>query len=427
MTYSNLGINESLNTEYAKYKHRPISKKIWDNAWSLNIIICLLAFLIFYIIYLCDNTLFYEYSFGKYAVAVILTCAITNLGRIYITFYKLQGKLIKLNIQQLLPNVAIIILILLFRKSVNVDQVVWILFATNLISLIIFRIGLPVKPQFFISGKLTKILLTRGISLLIYNFSFYLFILLASSIISMNYGVIEFGCFSLSNSIANGVIMAGGAFLFIFYPRILHSMSKSKFECAQMIKKLRSVYVIGMNIICLISIFVVYFLSFWYPQYSTSLIKIFSLLMAGKSVNNATTGYSAYLIANKKENLMTIYALISILLEFILIILVLRLDLNMQYIVLTIILGSLIYSSLIIIKGVKSLYGYCSFGAWFKELLGDGNWFILGIVLFYAMFWTNIYFLSISLCIFYILYYKNINQSVIKGLNIIQNKNSLNF
>lgn len=427
MTYSNLGINESLNTEYAKYKHKVISKKIWDNAWSLNIIISILASIIFFIIYLTDRSLFHEYSFGEYAIAVILTCMVTNLGRIYITFYKLHGKLLKLNIQQLLPNAAILCLILTLRYKTTNDQIVWILFGTNLISLIVFRIGIPIKPRFFLSFKLSKILLSRGFSLLIYNFSFYLFILMASSIISMKYDVIEFGCFSLSNSLANGIIMAGGAFLFIFYPRILNSMSKPKLECAKMIKRIRSIYVIGINIICLISIPIIFILSFFYPQYSISLVKIYGILMVGKCINNATTGYSAYLIANKQEILMTAYALISVAIEFLIIQIFLKLELNIEFIILAIAIGSMVYTSLIVMKGLKSLYGYCTFRAWATELFSDGNWFVLTIVLLYSLVWTNIYFFCASLCVFYIFYQKNINSSVLNGLNIIRNKNSLKF
>ena len=40
MSYSNLGINESLNTEYAAHKN-DMSRlnDIWNNAWSINILL----------------------------------------------------------------------------------------------------------------------------------------------------------------------------------------------------------------------------------------------------------------------------------------------------------------------------------------------------------------------------------------------------
>ena len=149
--------------------------------------------------------------------------------------------------------------------------------------------------------------------------------------------------------------------------------------------------------------------------------------MVGKCINNATTGYSAYLIANKKENLMTTYAIISVVIEFIIIQIFLKLRLNIEFVILAITIGSMVYTSLIVVKGLRSLYGYCTLRAWLTELFSDGNWFVLTIVLLYSLVWTNIYFFSSSICIFYILYHKNINSSILNGLNIIRNKNSLNF
>ena len=427
MTYSNLGMNESLNTEYAKFKHRKISKYIWDTAWSLNIIISVAGVLVFGGIYLFDRNLFSEYKFGEYALLVILTCGVINLARIFITFYKLYGKLIKLNIQQLLPNITIFVLIIILNSRITIMEIVWALFLTNLISLIIFRIGLPVEPRFFISFKLARTLLLRGVSLLMYNFSYSLFILLASSIISMKFTVTEFGCFSLSNSIANGVIMAGGAFLFIFYPRILNAMTRPKAECLNMINKIRSVYVIGINIICILSIPLVFVLSFFYPQYSISMVRIFSILMIGKCINNSMSGYSAYLIANKKERLMTVYALISVAVEWVIIEILLALDLGMDYIVLGIVFGSMIYTSLIVIEGLKGLKGYCNVREWSKEIFSSGNWLALLILVVYSFIWTNMYFLVVAFVCFYLIERQVINRAIKNGLSIIGNKNSLNF
>lgn len=427
MSYSNFGINDSLNTEYAKYKHRKISKNIWDTAWSLNLIVSLIAVAIFFLICLFNNNLFSEYKFGEYAVLVILTCLLQNLERIYITFYKLHGKLIKLNIQQILPNLSIFILIIIFTSRITISIIVWTLFITNLISLVIFRFGLPSKPRFIISLRLAKTLLIRGISLLLYNFSYYFLILLASSMVSMEFSVVEFGCFSLSNSIANGVIMAGGAFLFIFYPKILNAMHRSKNECAQVISRIKSIYVVGIDIICILSIPAVVGISYFYPQYSISLVRIYSILMIGKCINNSTTGYSAYLIANKKENLMTLYALISALIEWCIIRLFILCDLGMEFLALSVIVGSFIYTTLVVITGVKALYGQIDIKRIYYEIFGNGNWIVLTILLIFSFLWTNIYFMIGALICYYSFNHRSIKNVVRSGISIIQNKNALNF
>lgn len=427
MSYSNLGINESLNTEYAKFKHKKISKKIWNTAWSINLIISILGCLIFLSTLVFHKTIFSEYNFGKYAVVVILTCLIINLERVYITFYKIFGKLLKLNIQQILPNLVLIILILYYRSDINISIIVWSLFITNFISLIIFRLGLSIQPQLKISFRLAKRLITRGISLLMYNFSFYFLILLASSIVSIEYSVTDFGCFSLSNSIANGVIMAGGAFLFIFYPKILNAMNQPKEKCINTINRIKSIYVIGIDIITVLSIPAVFGISLFFPQYSLSLVRIYSILMIGKCINNATTGYSAYLIANKKENTMTIYAIMSAIIEWIIIRCFTYYGLPMEFVGLGVVMGSMIYTTLIVVSGVKALYGCVNFEQIFKELFGNGNWMVFCILIVFSFLWTNIYFMVVAFLCYYSFNGENINNVVRNGLNIISNKNALNF
>lgn len=427
MSYSNLGINDSLNTEYAKYKHKRISKYIWDSSWTINMVITILGSLIFYLVYCWNNDIFIEYHFKQYAFVLILTCAIINLQKIYITYYRLYGKLLKINIQQILPNITVFILAIFLNYNISINIIVWTLFITNLLSLLIFRIGVPHKPKILFRISLIKVLILRGISLLMYNFSFSLFILLASSIVSLYYSVSEFGCFSLSNSIANGVIMAGGAFLFIFYPKILNSFSRSNEECFTMIKKIKSIYVVSIDIICILTIPIVYGISFIYPQYALSLVRIYTILILGKCINNATTGYSAYLIASKKELLLTLYALIAVSIEWGIIRFFLSMGYGMEYIALAVALGSLVYTVLIVITGLRKLSGYIDFRECLSEILGKGKWLVLAILYIYSFYLTNIYYLSITLIGYYILNHHNINVAIKNGLEIIKNKNALNF
>ncbi len=288
MAYANLGINESLNTEYSKYKNTLRANKIWDTAWSLNLLICLAVSLLWCAVTVLDSDLFANYH------------------------YKLFGKLLKLNIQQILPNITILVLCLVFKTDITVNMIVWALLITNSIALLLFRIGLPQRPKFTIDRAISKVLITRGISLLLYNLSFYLMILFASSLVSANFEVTEFGCFSFANSLVNGVIMAGGAFLFIFYPKILNQMEGTDQQIEANIRRIKSIYVVGIDMICLVSILCVYVISFWYPEYSIRMVQIYSVLILGKCLNNATTGYSAFLIARKKEIRLAAYGFCSV-------------------------------------------------------------------------------------------------------------------
>lgn len=92
MSYSNLGINESLNTEYASHKNDTIqTTAIWNNAWSLNIVVNTIIAVGIGILFLTTDYLFPCYQFNNYKYLLLATCIIINLSKVYITYYKLWG------------------------------------------------------------------------------------------------------------------------------------------------------------------------------------------------------------------------------------------------------------------------------------------------------------------------------------------------
>ena len=166
MSYSNLGINESLNTEYAVSKDSDRCK-IWNTSWALNLLINTFLFMVFAFL-ISIVSLFSRYEFDSYGRLLLMTCIVINLSRIYITYYKLHGKLIKLNIQQFLPHFVLLVLVLIMWNKLTVRQIVVSYLVSNVIALIIFRVDLPNPPSFQIDRSIASVLLRRGITLLLY-------------------------------------------------------------------------------------------------------------------------------------------------------------------------------------------------------------------------------------------------------------------
>lgn len=101
--------------------------------------------------------------------------------------------------------------------------------------------------------------------------------------------------------------MSGGAFLFIFYPKILNRLRTENAESIEVIRKIREVYVVFMDLISLLSILCILAVSAIVAQYGPQLVMIYAILMLGRIVNNASTGYAALLIARGKEHRLVIY------------------------------------------------------------------------------------------------------------------------
>lgn len=428
MSYSNLGINESLNTEYAAHKKDASQlNNLWNNAWSVNIVLNIVITLVCLILFEITDTLFTTYQFNDYKYLLLATCIAINLSKVYITYYKLHGALIKLNIQQILPNLAIFLLLIIYRKELTISNIVIVLFVSNVLSLLIFRIGVPVVPKFSLNKQWIVILIRRGITLLLYNLSFYFLTLLASSLVSVYYSVETFGCYSFANTLVNGVVMAGGAFLFIFYPKILNRLSAGNVEAIETIRKIREVYIVFMDLISLLSILCILVISSTVTQYGVKLVMMYAILMLGRIVNNASTGYAAFLIAKGKEHCLVVYGFLSVLVVAVCGVCVHWLDLSVETIALSVAVASFVYTYLVIRLARKILEEPISYRIILSEIFGMNKWLVCIIIIFNAFVLRSYIVLVVSMLVYCIINVKNIKRSVKIGVSVLSNKNALSF
>lgn len=427
MQYSNLGINDSLNTEYAINKSDKIkATAIWDNAWSVNFLINIVLGIVCTVIFLCTDNLFTSYHFNEYRYALLGTCVIMNLSKVYTTYYRLNGKLVKINIQQILPNLTVFILLLIYWNGLSVSAITTALLISNAIALVIFRINLPEVPKFRINKEFF-LLMKKGITLLLYNLSFYLLTVVASSLVSIFYSVEIFGNYSFANTLVNGVVMAGGAFMFIFYPKILNRLSMDTAVAIDLIRRIREVYIVFMDMISLVSILFVIALTAILPQYGSAMVIMYSILILGRIINNASTGYATLLIAQGKENHLVRYGFLSVLFVGVSGIFIHYGNLSVEYIAISVSLASFFYTFLVVNKALCYINGSRSFSFIFREIFGMNKWLACLIIIFNGFLFRSYAVLITCVFIYLIINVHNIKNSWRKGLLIITNKNALSF
>ena len=428
MSYSNLGINESLNTEYSTNKQN-ISRlnDIWNNAWSINVLWNIFIMIGFYMILSMSHNLFGNYEFDNYKYLLLATCIIVNLSRIYITYYKLQGKLFKINVQQLLPNVCLFLLTISIRERLNISIILYTLLICHTLTLLIFRIGIPSIPKFSLDRYWVIVLIKRGIALLLYNLSFYILTLVASSFVSAYYSVEMFGCYSFANTLVNGVIMAGGAFMFIFYPKILNRLNTDNIEAYGVIKKIREVYIVFMDIVSLLSIVGVFVISPIISQYGEVMITLYSMLILGRIVNNSSTGYAALLISRGKEQLLIIYGFLSVFILLACSLCIYVFNFDIHTVALSIAVASFIYTYLVIRSARSSLKISVSCRLVIKEIFGVKKWLICLIILLYTFILHSPWFLLAGIFTYCAMNSVNIKKSITSGYTILIDKNALSF
>ncbi len=426
--YLNLGINDALNAEYAINKSNTVIRKgLWDNAISLCLVwysIILISSIIILHIY---PSLFSKYNFSAYSILLILACIIHNFSILFATLYKIHGKTLKVNIEQLLPQLGILLLIMGGKKVASINTIVMVILGSNVVSFILYCRRPPEKYFFSLKFGIIKRLLKRGISLLLYNLSFQLLTMLALGVVSYLYSVEQMGCYSLANSITNGVLMAGGAFLFIFFPKIINRMSESREGASKLITKFENIYIVFIDCVSIVSIICVWGLSFAYPSYGSTFVKLYIFLIIARIINNSAIGFSTYLISIKKETYLVICGLSSLLLSAVGYWFINLYTLPIVCIPQVIILACICFSCAVICIGQRELYGKLKKIQLLNLILGQSKWIILTTGIIYLAVWDNYIVLLSGIAAYFIINSQKIIYSVRKGYKIVADKSALNF
>lgn len=428
MTYSNFGIHNALNTEYAVHKADTSRlNDIWNNAWSINILQCVIIAGVCCLIFIFNDNLFPEYQFNDYRYILLATCIIVNLSMVYTTYYRLHGRLFKLNVWQLLPNLAIFLLVLICREHLKVPHIVIAFFLCHLGSLILLRIGVPSVPRFCIDKELAKTLVRRGILLMIYNFSFTFLTMLASSIVSARFSVDTFGCYSFANTLVGGVVMAGSAFMFVFYPKILNRLQTGSTRTMEVIRKLREVYIVFLDLISLISILGIIAVSAIVFQYGDDLVMLFTILMLGRIINNASTGYDTLFVARGKEQCLVGYSFLSCIAVAACGCCVRWMDFSINAVALSVVAASLVYSTLVIRNAYNLMGTSKSLRSIIGEIFGMNKWIVCSTMVVDLLFPYYHIALIVGIVVYCAVNMKNIKRAFVSGIKILSLRNALDY
>ena len=352
-SYTNLGLNSSFNIIGASFK-KDVSyfHVIWSNAFLVNLILCIIFSIIslFFCIYPFEYLIKYDYQ--EYALLLAMVAPVINLNNLFVTLYKLHAKLDKVNLYQLLPNLLILV-VCIIDFNLSIKTIMYCFFIANFISLCVFFYLHPQKVSLKFDYKIIKDLISRGISLLLYNLSSTFLKSAVLTVISFYFSVTTMGIYSFANVVSNAVVMLGGAVMFIFYPKILSKyVSANKEQASELSKNIDNTYIIAINIICFTSLLAYSLLTFFIYEFLESM-QIYKVLLLSQIFMNSSTSSSIFLISQKKEFYLVYIGCLSIVISIIVSVLLCYIDVDIEIISLTILFSSLIYSSLILILEKK--------------------------------------------------------------------------
>ena len=313
-TYAIVGLNASVNTLLSVYKNRVLlTSKIWSVSLgmfliygSITSLVCISALFIF-------PEFLSKFQYSTYAVNILIIGLLVNLNLLFVSMYRVFGKFFKINLQQILPQLAVLLLALYLGKNISVKTIVSVLAGAHFVVFLvmIYQSPLSIKPVF--NKIIAKILFIRGFNLMAYSFSFQYITLAATTIVSIFYTKAELGYYSFANVVANAVVMITASIMFILYPKMLNIFAtRTLNESFEFIQKVRRLYTLAVDLVVLSSLLVLPVVFILSPTY-LPILNTFKILIASQIILNNTSGFIQFLIAKKQEGIITIFGILIVL------------------------------------------------------------------------------------------------------------------
>lgn len=435
LSYSNFGVEHALSVIMSSEKNfnEEKAQKILSTSLSLTGIISLILMIltvISFVIGFIGN--FDKYLLTEYLILIIFIAIIQNFNALFRNLFRIYGKLNEINFSILILPFLQFCVIFWFTEKDLFWSLVSVILIGRFSTLILYYIKTPltIKFRFSLDKSITKSLLFRGFTLLIYNVSFYFIIISAKTIVSYFYSVEEFGLFNFANSLVHAIMMLISSLGFLFYPKMINkfSINEETGNTIEFLEKTRKIYLTTTFFIIFTGLFFAPLVFNFLPDYTGSYPVLKFLLFAQLLISNSF-GYSTLLIQRKREKILTMYGILAVIIVITSgVFFAKHLRMPIEFLGLSVILGVVIYNFMVIYSGNQITNQFPGIIKLISYVYSYKYTLPIVSFLVFEMIFDNKYFVSfITLAIYAILNYKEILYSYSEGKKILLNKNSLNI
>lgn len=433
--FLNLGIPLALGVNLARnYANRDLLSKMLSQSVILTFACSVIIGLAIIIISWFNISYFNKYNADSYFIILYFIIVLIQFNNLYTNVYRVSGKLFKVAFFQTSVQFSfLIVLIFSFYFNIKNSNVIFLLLIAYLVSgfasLLLFLIKSPIKLKFnmeILHFHEIKKTINQGLNLLLFNVSFNLMIIGSKTIISYFYSIEEFGFFSFSWNLAQATIMILQIVSFILSPKMLNRFYiMNNDQVYDLIAKVNKIYVTISFLLVYIAFASICILVKIFPQYQSA-FPLFVILSLSVALYNFSFGTSTYLIAKKKEKILSFYSIISCMICMVIVLLMSLFKLPyiytgasifISYIVMILMTNSKVYSLLSIKQNILfALKEFFSYYIWIPMAFS----FLLIISEFYLL-----YFIPLVLFIAFNFYSLKDSLKAIK--NTINNPNFINI
>ena len=401
LSSTSLGLHFAVNVELSTgVKLDSLDRKhIISTSLTLNMLISLVVCVLAFALSFSDIKLLSNYPGYEYLVPVTIIAGLTNIQQLLVNIYRSYEMLNKIVFSELFLAVLTLFVVFLFEdRSLIFASLVAMILATSM-NLAVFLINPPFPMNVSIDVGIAKRLLIIGIPLLVYNFSFILITMIGRTIVGLYYSIEEMGIYSFANVISGTAMLAVESVAWILFPAILSKIHQGvDNEIATMsLNKVRDFFGTSVFVTVFIIILFLPILFHFVPSYRPAQ-GILNILLLSQAVLSISFGYNCLAIARKKQNIISIFSLVTVIAISCMCLLVASFGLSIKFIAVSILIGTLFF---VILQGY--LGHYLLHGVWranIKTIFPLSNLVAILLFLFGELFSYSVLLHLIGLTVF---------------------------
>jgi O-antigen/teichoic acid export membrane protein len=320
LSYSNLGINYSVNSELAILgdNQKNERKKVINSAFSGIFFIALILFFISILIYFLKIDLFPFKNSYKYIFIIVILTILTHCQQIFVNIFRIDKKLKAIIIGELVLSISLLI-VAVFFKGVELVNAIFYIWAVLLFLVILYYKFVYEEKISFDTSRI-KLLLKLGLPLLVYAFSYYLMSLMVRTLIGAFYPTEVMGYFSFANNITTAIMLGLDTITWVIFPSMIAKMSDKELDkndlCSYLVTFTNKLIVL---VLCLVSFSIISLPILFkiLPQYKSIEYSLIILLI-NQIVFNSGFVFTTLCIARKMHKQMAIFSLMSVMISTVL-------------------------------------------------------------------------------------------------------------
>lgn len=427
MAFGNLGVDISLNVNLSTGDFQDINrqKKLVANALLVTLFTSLFYLVISATVIMSGVQFFEKYLFTRYLLALVLISCMNYFNVLFLNIFRAHSLFRPISVFQTLVQLVQLPLFLFFKDTDLINAILLAQLLAHIISFALFYINMPFPIQFKAEWMVVKELFSRGISLLVYNITFYLIMLSSRSLVSYFYPVETMGLFTFAANIASALIVGLSSLDFVLFPKMLNRLGKEELDdhTKQSFNELRYLYTALAFLVIIAGLLCYPILLLFFKDYQSTMV-VFTLLAMSQLVISSGFGYATMIISRGREFFLVKHGIIAVMINCIGgSVLVYFFHIQFEFLAFVLVL-SFVYYDIQVVRLGRNLLGLASdFSSVIREMFPISTFVPLMIMLIGLFFGNQLLFNLIALVIFIVLNRKGY-QLFRKYLDILFNRPS---